>query len=158
MDTYINLRQHLENAFLIKIYGMVLKSKVCPESTPDEWLKTLSYMHDQGWLYYHYEDGKPSVVIGAYRIKEFTEDVTDVMPTKEEGNILYVSFAVSHSNDRNVLKKMLGAYIKEHPDLEEIILYERNSDEKLKRIKLRGNHEQEKDTRVATSADVPSGT
>lgn len=150
---YNDVLRYLEINLILKLWTFVSSSQVCPETTLDEWLKILCYMHEKGWVYNWKKDGKLVCVVGAYRIKEFTESTKDVLPDKEEGDILYIPFAVSEANDPFILKKMLEAYLKKQSvPVKEIILYERNSDEKIRRFKLKGDGD------VEQKSTITSGT
>ena len=129
MDGKIN-----ESQLILMAFQLVIDSGCCPETTPAEWLKLLWYMHKKGWLYVVFEEDKLSLVVGAYRIPEFDETKADILPTEESGNILYVPFLVSFENDKLLLKKVLDSYLKHFPNITEIVFYERNNNERFKRI------------------------
>jgi hypothetical protein len=149
------VKKNLEIRNFLNIYNFVISSGVCPETSPAEWFEILTYMHTKGWLYVNFEDKKLSVVIGAYRIKEFDEKSADVMPKKEEGDILFINFAASKSEDKLALKKMLNKYIHFNPRIKEIILYDRNSSEKIKKFKIGGDKNGQQESIVtASNADV----
>ena len=142
-STYSNLISFVVNNFLFNIYGILLKSKVCPATEQAEWLKILSVMHVKGWLYYGYEEGEVRVVVGAYRIKEFKDDTKDVLPKKEEGDILYVAFMASTAEDKLLPRKLLTEYLKNNKSIKEVIFYRRNSDQDIKRIDLTSKEEKD---------------
>lgn len=116
---------------------MVVKSKVCPETSLREWAKIILQAHTKGYLYVMFEKGKPYSVSCAYRIPTWDEKFTKEMPHTEDGNILYVAWAVSESPNKTNLLKMLREYRKIFPKVKELIYYKRNSDTDLKRIKLK---------------------
>lgn len=136
---YEGIQSLMEYRFLFQVLDFIMASGVCPKSDQDHWIKTLSFMHCKDWIYYHYEDGKLVTVIGAYRIKTFDKNIIDVLPEEQEGDILYIPFNVSVATDLFIMKKMLSSYLKENHSIKEIIFYERNSDEKIKRFKIKGD-------------------
>lgn len=154
--TYNNLVQFVINSFLFNIYGILLKSKVCPATSQAEWLKTLAVMHVKGWLYYGYENGEVKVVVGAYRMKEFDEKKTDVLPKKEEGDILYVAFMASIADDKLLPKKLLTQHLEKNKNIKEVILYRRNSDTDLSRIKVNRKEESNVKAENAGGSGVPA--
>ena len=151
MDTYERLKQHLETVFLVNVLTFLKKSGTAPDNTMDDWMRAVSHMHDRGWLYYTKEDGKIVTIVGAYRIKKFDEKKVDVMPDKEEGDILFINFAASTSEHKTSLKKMLSKYVDENKNIKEIIFYPRNQDKEFKRIKVRSKDVKEKDKSAGTS-------
>ena len=150
------VQEFIQFQFFLKIFNIVSTSGVCPDTTAQEWLKTLSYMHTKGWLFYGQEQGKIVTILGAYRIKEFDESKTDTMPIEEEGDILYIPFVVSYAKDKMILKKMLNDYAKLYPNIKEVIFYERNSDDKIKRFKIGEYNGKEEESRVTATTDVSS--
>ena len=157
MTTYESLKNHLQNIFLVNVLMFLKNSGSAPDTTMDEWMKTISHMHDRGWLYYTKSEGQIVTVVGAYRIKEFNEDKIDIMPDKEEGNILFINFAASTSKHKVTLKKMLSKYLKENPDITEMYFYARNQDEKFTRIKIGDKDAKEKSKPIRRTGDS-SGT
>jgi len=152
-----NLVNYVLINFLFNIYGILLKSGVCPETKKGEWLKTISEMHVRGMLYYGNEDGQVKVVVGAWKIKEFNEKVIDMIPEKEEGNILYVSFMASMAQDKTLPRKLLNNYLQNHQEVDEVVFYERNSDTKFKRLKVNRKKEEKPDVEIkgSESSNVP---
>lgn len=132
---YEEIKKYLEIQFFLKVFQLVVSSKVCPETTPEQWLKTLSYMHEKDWLYYGKEEGKLVTVVGAYRVKEH-KDNFDKLPEKEEGKILYIAFMSSIAKDKTLPGKMLADYIKAN-EVDKIIYHKGNNDENIKSYNLR---------------------
>lgn len=156
MNTYESLKQHFENIFLSKVIAFLKNSGTGPEATIDEWMRIVAHMHDRGWLYYTKQDSQIVTILGAYRIKTFDEKKIDLMPDKEEGNILFVSFAASTANHKNTLREMTAKYLKNNPDLKEIIYYSGNQDKKVTRLKIKGADNVKKETKPTEHAGVSS--
>lgn len=118
---------------LRKCLQMVLKSEVCPETKIGEWYSIIPFAQSLGYVYTTPErDG----FVMCYRIPEWKESYSDVIPTHEEGDILYCAWAVSESSRRNILLDM----VKNFPyPIKELIYYKRNSNTDFKRLKLRRN-------------------
>ena len=142
---------------LLKKCLLLLVSKgACPETKPTKWVEVLWYMHNKGWLFAHTNNDEVDVVVGAYRIKEFDEKQVDTLPINEEGEILFVPFLASKSDDVFMVRKMLNAYMEEYP-IKEIIFYERNDDKNLKRFKRIGGLNVETESpRLTSSTNISS--
>lgn len=136
--------------FLLGVYKKVVDSGGSPDTTRDEWLKIIAYMHEKKWLHYGYEEGKIVAIVGAYRVKEFKE--TQEIPEKEEGINFYVQFTVSTAKDKNMIGSMLRGYLKEHPKVTKVGYYKRNQDKELTIIDLKKENKNEEKTRTTKSA------
>ena len=115
---------------LLKCTGMVLKSGVCPDTKASDWPKLIMFAHSKGYLYVSKD---ADTFVCAYRIPADEDVYKNEMPVEESGDLLYVAWAVSESNSRTNLLKMLKQYRKEN-NVKEIIYYKRNSNTNLKRI------------------------
>lgn len=123
---------------LAKCMELIRKTKVCPDTPVSEWPRILFFAHTRGYLYTN-RDGNAFALV--FRIPEWDEKWTEIMPDKESGDKAYVVFAVSESEDKLTLTRMFKSYAKQN-GVKEMIYYRRNSDTDLKRIRIR--HEQEK--------------
>ncbi len=132
-----------QSEMLLSVLQLILRSGVCPETKPNEWLRTLLYMHTRGFLYVGLENDKIAVVVGAYRIPDITDNYTDRVPDTDRGSILYIPFMASFAEDKLLPKRMLSEYLDKYPEVTEIAFYERNSDEKFKRIARKNYVEEE---------------
>jgi hypothetical protein len=118
---------------LFKIYVLIAQSGVCPETKPYEWVKTLLYLHSKGWLWSVVDkDNNVEMAAAMYRVPSLDKKYTDVLPEKEEGNILYIPFFVSVSKDTKKAQKVFKKYLKRSVDIETIAFFERGDDTKLK--------------------------
>lgn len=153
MNFYQGLILHIQYNFILSIIDLIIKSKVRPETTPTQWIEIVSFMHERGWLYYGYENGRVVTVLGAYRIKEFVESKEQDLPDVEEGNIVYVPFAVSISKDRLLIRKITTEYLEKHPEVEEIIFRDDAKDKYIS-IKIGENNGKSTATSIATSTNV----
>ncbi len=132
---------------------IIIDKKLWPEKKPSDILRILLYVHGRGWLYTPVVDGQVTAVICAYRIKE--GDSLTAMPVKEEGTTLYVPFALSlvGNNLFKIIRETLNLYIKDNPDIEELVLEDKNN--KIKRYNLRGaSNGQEQRPRVTSNPNV----
>lgn len=127
-----------QNKLLLEIFKLVFKSGVCPDSTPSELLKSILHMHNKGYLYVAFENDSLCTVVGAYLIKEFNDVVIENIPEVEEGDILYIPFLVNTSKDKLMIKRLLSEYLDINKNVKEVIFYERNSDDRLKRFSREG--------------------
>lgn len=121
---------------VLEALDMIVENKLWPEKKPSEILNILLYVHGKGWLYTPTVDGTVAAVICAYRVKE--GDNLKQMPVSEEGTILYVPFAISLVGDNlfRIIRETLNLYIKENPDITELVLEDKNN--QIKRYKLKG--------------------
>jgi hypothetical protein len=119
----------------MKIYEMVIKSGVCPDTPINSWSEIIPFCHSKGYLYVLYEKDEPVSVVCAYRIPLFDEKFVDKYPERELGTVLYIPWAVSNSLSITSLLYMFKQYIKQH-DITELVYYKRNSETDLKRIKF----------------------
>lgn len=121
---------------IFKIYLLINKSGVCPNTKPQEWIRKLLYLHSKGWLWFVLDDNKNIEMVAAmYRVPSLDDSYTNVFPEKEEGKILYIPFFVSVSKDPLKAKKTLTKYMDRHIDIDELAFFERNSDTNLKRFR-----------------------
>lgn len=149
MTLYNKVKDYLEINFILKMYSFVIKSGVCPETSPSDWLKTICFMYEKGWIYNWKEGGNLVAVVGAYLVND--DSNLDNLPDKEEGTIIYVPFAATDSDDKLILKKMMDRFIDKYPMATELIFFERNSDKK-KRFKIGASNEQRENAAVASNA------
>jgi hypothetical protein len=105
-----------------RVMMLVIQSGVCPETPKHRWTKIILDAHRLGYLYVNAD--LTSAVL-AYRIPSWDERWTTEIPAKENGDILYIAWAVSSSNNRVGLLKMLRSYLKENSVYE--IIYNRHS-------------------------------
>lgn len=153
MSFYEDVRKFIDLQVFLKVFALIDKSGIWPESNRDEKLKAVAHMHEMGWLYYWQEEGKIVTVIGAYRIKKFDDSKPDVLEEEKEGKILYSPLFVSKSNDTNVALKMLRAYLDINKDIKEVIFYERNTKKVKKyKIKIKGEENEQLKSSLATAS------
>lgn len=122
---------------IFQALDIICESRLWQDKTPSEILKILLYMHNKGWLYTPIIDGKVQAVIGAYRIDEVTDEKLVKLPKDNSGKILYIPFVISLTKEDNmyeVVRSAMKQYLKENPDIEEIVL--EGKDDRLKRYKI----------------------
>jgi len=127
---------------LTKCMRMIREKNINPETPLYQWPKILLFAHARGYLYTNHD---ASAFVIAYRIPEWKEEYGDEMPAQEGGKILYVSMAVSESDNMLVLLKMLRDYMKLE-NVEELIFHRRGNNFDLARYNLRRKREQVKST------------
>lgn len=121
---------------LIKAYELVRSSEVFFDRASLEWASQFYSMYKRGWLYGATQGEELLAVAGAFRIPEWDEKYRHEIPEKESGNLLYVSFFCSQSSDNTVALKLLKCFLRENPEIEEIIYFKKDWDAGRKRFKL----------------------
>jgi len=116
----------------IKCFIMACKSNVCPDSPREDLMKAILFSHEKGYLLTNRD---ASAFANVYRVKS-EKDIENI-PEKEVGEMAYVNFAISEQKNPFVLLKMLREYVKQNPEVKELIYFRRNSDTDFKRIHIR---------------------
>lgn len=134
---------------LVKIFDIIIKSKVCPKTSYRQWSATLQELHRKGMLYCAIDRTTEKVLSAwaVYRIPSWHEMYRELIPITEKGEIIYVPFFVSIDPKQNGPLTALKSYLAEHPEVKELIYYRRNSDTDFRRIKFKfreGNHVEQK--------------
>lgn len=147
------VKEYLDVTFILKVYNFIKRSGVCPETTMEEWLATLTNLHTKGFLHYGHEGDEIKVVVGAFRIPTFDGKPIKETPEKEEGNILYVDFMASEAQDKWLPRRMLTEHINKFP-IEKIVFYKRNSDDNFRIVDLKERENVKQETELTISARV----
>lgn len=121
---------------LTKCMMMIMKSGVAPETPKSKWPHIILYSHTRGYLWTNKDQ---SIFVCIYRIPLWEEKWKHTIPNVESGDIAFVNFCVSESDNKYSLLKMLKDYIAD-TGVEEIIYYYRNTNQ-LKR--MRTKHERQ---------------
>ena len=129
------MASEVEKALLNKCALMCQKHKVCPDSSLREMITAIVFSHDHGYLY---ANRSANAFVCGYRIPEVNDKWKSTIPDKEEGEIFFVNFAVSEEPNSFALLKMLRSYLKDNPDVKELVYFRRNNDKDFKRIHLKG--------------------
>lgn len=122
---------------LLKALDAIIESQIWPDKKASEIIKILLLIHGKGYLYTPTVDGKLKAVFCAYRIKE-GDELTKI-PLEQDGKILYVPFLVSLEKDSNlfnVIRESCRIYLEANPDIEEMMIENKNNE--IKRYKLKG--------------------
>lgn len=122
----------LEQLLLMKCFHMACASNVCPESPREDLLKAIIFSHDKGYLLTNKD---ASAFANVYRVK--SESDVEKIPEVEDGELAYVNFAISEQKNPFVLLKMLREYVKQNPEVKELVYFRRNSDTDFKRIHIK---------------------
>ena len=124
---------------VLSIWKFVIESKVCHQTSQNEWLKIITYLYLKDWLWVISDKGIVQAVIGAYRINEFDESKADNLPEKDEGEILFIPFACSVGDDIFVWRKLLREYLKTN-EIKELIFcdYAKDGYGNYRRFNLKG--------------------
>ncbi|MCM8775086.1 MAG: hypothetical protein NC930_01835 [Candidatus Omnitrophica bacterium] len=125
-------------AVLAKAYDLAHTSGIFYDQMTLEWTTNLIRLYERGWLYGVFSRDDLIAVAGAYRIKQWDEKYRYELPDQEEGNILYVSFFASESDDMSEPLKFLRHFLRENPDINELIYYKKNG--AVRRRHFRLNH------------------
>jgi hypothetical protein len=115
-----------EKELLKQICDLVIRSGVCPEIMPLEWMRRILYMHRRRWLYCSLKGNQVVAVAGAYRIPEWDDKYLHVLPEAEEGNILYVPFVAAEGKIPVAPLRLLRFSLRENPNVREVIYYRKN--------------------------------
>ena len=129
----------MQQLLLMKCFHMACKSNVCPDSSREDLLKAIIYSHEKGYLLTNKD---ASAFANVYIVPEMNEYYKTVIPETESGDLAYVNFAISEEKNPWVLLKMLREYMKQNPQVKDLVYFRRNNDKDFKRIHLRRpNHE-----------------
>lgn len=137
---------------ILKAFDVMVANKIWHDVTASQLLKILMYLHGKQWIYIPTINGEACAVIAAYRIKEISDECMTKVPVKEEGNILYIPMAISLKGEEDmykIVRESLRLYIKENPDIEKLVLEDKN--EKLKVYNLKGEQDGKKAIPTASS-------
>lgn len=126
-----------EKELLKKICDLIIRSGICPEVMPLQWMRRLLYMHKKRWLYCSVKGSELIAVVGAFRIREWDEKYLDRLPEKEEGEILYVPFIAAEGNIPIAPLRLLRYCLRENPGVREVIYYKKNLNAGSQRYILR---------------------
>lgn len=133
---------------LVKCLKMIKDKKVSPDTNMEDWVRILLFAHTRGYLY---TTSDASAFVIAYRIPEWKEEYGNVMPAQEGGDVLYVSMAVSESENMLVLLKMLKQYLKENK-ITQVVFHARNNDHDFRIYNRRNNGEEKVTGHSGTTA------
>lgn len=128
-----------ENDLILKSLDIIIEEKVWADKKPSEILRILMYLHNKGWLFFSKINGEIKAILSAYRINEVTDDSLKTLPVDENGHILYVPFVLSLNKNENlfhIIREATNIYLKDNPDIEEIVLEDKNN--QIKRYSLKG--------------------
>lgn len=128
-----------ENDLILKSLDIIIEEKLWEDKKPSEILRILMYLHNKGWLFFSKIDNEIKAIISAYRIKYVTDDSLKTLPVDENGHILYVPFVLSLNKNENlfhIVREATNIYLKDNPDIEEIVLEDKNN--QIKRYSLKG--------------------
>ena len=128
-----------ENDLILKSLDIIIEEKVWEDKKPSEILRILMYLHSKGWLFFSKINGEIKAILSAYRINEVTDDSLKTLPVDENGHILYVPFVLSLNKNENlfhIIREATNIYLKDNPDIEEIVLEDKNN--QIKRYSLKG--------------------
>lgn len=142
-----------QTELLKKCLLLIWSSGICPKTKPNEWVKRIWYMHRKGWLFVHVLNDEIEVIVGAYRVKEVNETTHLNMPEIEEGEILFVPFMVSRSEDKLMVRRMLGKYMKENL-VKEIVFYGVDNEKVTLKHTGEENGKEERNAGLTSYADI----
>lgn len=123
---------------ILQSLDLIIETALWPEKKPSEVFNILMYLHNKGWLYTPTTDGKITAVMCGYRIPEVNETTLTKMPINESGNILYVPFVIAIEKNVNlfhIIRESCKLYLKDNPDIEQIVLEDKNKNIKTFKLK-----------------------
>jgi hypothetical protein len=126
-----------EKELLKKICDLVIRSGICPEVMPLQWMRRLLTMHKRRWLYCSVKGSELIAVVGAFRIREWDDRYLDWLPEKEGGNILYIPFIAAEGSVPIAPLRLLRYCLRENPGVREVIYYKKNLNARKQRYVLR---------------------
>lgn len=124
---------------ILQSLDLIIEHALWPEKKASEIFNILMYVHTKGWLYTPNKEGKIIAVICAYRIPNIDGDNLTKMPIEESGNILYVPFVIAIEKNVNlfhIIRESCKLYLKENPDIEQIVLEDKNKKVKTFNLKV----------------------
>lgn len=124
----------IEKILVNHCINLVKKHGVCPDSDMKEMINAIVYSHDRGYLY---TNRKANTFVCGYRIPEVNDKWRVTIPEEETGEIFFVNFAVSEDSSKWALLKMLRSYLRDNPDIHDLVYYRRNSDTDFRQIHIR---------------------
>lgn len=109
------------------VYNFLMRNGLMPGADAMAVMDMLAHLFERGWIYYGYENDELVMCIGAFRVKSMEGIDAFTLPEKEEGDILFVEFAVSIAEDKHLMRRMLQKYTEEN-DVKKMIFYKHNPD------------------------------
>jgi len=125
----------IQAELLKQAFFLLVKSGVCPKTKIKDWVKILLFTHKKGYLYASCENEDVKMIACMYRVKKLTKKIENRFPEEEKGNLLYIPWFASKSENKMLANRLLKSYLKKHPEVDEIAFYERGDESKLKRFK-----------------------
>ncbi len=122
---------------LLQCLDIILESRLWKDKKPSEVFKILVYVHQKGWLYTPRVGDKIKAVMCGYRISD--GDSLIKLPTEDKGNILYIPFVISLDKEADlfhIVRESCKIYLSENPDINEIILEDKNNN--IRRYPIKG--------------------
>jgi hypothetical protein len=126
-----------EKELLKQICDLVIRSGVCPEIMPLEWMRRLLFLHRHRWLYCSVKGNQLLAVAAAYRIPEWDDKYLQMLPDQEEGSVLYVPFIAAEGRSSVAPLRLLRYCLRENPGITEVIYYRKNLHAAQKRYFIR---------------------
>lgn len=124
---------------ILQSLDLIIEHALWPEKKPSEIFNILMYVNEKGWLYTPNKEGKIVAIVCAYRIQNTEGDSLTKMPLEESGNILYVPFVIVIEKNVNlfhVIRESCKMYLKDNPDIEKIVLEDKNNNIKEYNLKV----------------------
>jgi hypothetical protein len=115
-----------ERELLKQVCDLVIRSGVCPEIMPLEWMRRILHMHRHRWLYCSLKGSRVIAVAGAYRIQEWDDRYLKFLPDSDGGAILYVPFVAAEGRVSIAPLRLLRFCLRENPGIREVIYYRKN--------------------------------
>lgn len=114
-----------ENRLLIKAFDFVAKSSIFEEESLSFWCELMIRLYDRGLLYGCFKGEELMAIAGLCRISEWDERYLKELPEESAGTRLYIPFFVLDSERASDPIQLLRHYLKDHPDVTEILYCEK---------------------------------
>ena len=147
------LKQH---EMLKQVFFLIAKSDLFPETSSADIAKDVLALHKNGYLFASADENDiVRFVACMYRVKKVPKRYPKKYPVKSIGDILYVAWAISKDNDKDVIKRLLTSYLDTNKDIKTISFHELRDGEKLKTFNRKEEPiKKEKKAKVNAKKDV----
>lgn len=152
-----------QKELLLAVNYLVHLKKPWPTATAYEMFKVIFYAHTKGWLYAALDsEGVLDMVAIMYRVPEYKQEESYILPEEENGDILYVPMFLSVSEDKMRAMKLFKKILKSMPEVKRVKFEHRGSYEDIREYNKEKIDEQSQKTRnkrtgIPRGSEVPAG-
>lgn len=105
---------------ILMCYAFILQANLKRRMNEKDWINTLVYAHDNGYLWVDFTDNLLSRVGIAYRVEDLEKARGVRMPSKEMGDKLFVPFFINARTDRKDMLEVISGFFQQYKDLNQI--------------------------------------